>query len=258
MPETIIDQGVSERRQLRDDPLGAPLAGPPPDLATNLQPAALLDPTPGGHHVWCAELERLDPSVGLDRHRWPFAIFDRVGSSAETHASRRSRRPGRARGAATPTASRRRSVGSSRPTARIVTLVSVNPSAVCTDRAEPAVPGGASSDTADGELGRVGDDRDTPDERHHDDDRGPARRKAGRRRSPTSPTSPSRRWSLSSGRRGRRRRPRRPSRRRLLPRRRTPSARRSRGRTCRPRRSSPRRKIGIHVHIANSSHMWPK
>jgi hypothetical protein len=39
--------------------------------------------------------------------------------------------------------------GSSNPTPRIVTLVSVKPTAVWTDRADPAVPGGASSDTAD-------------------------------------------------------------------------------------------------------------
>jgi hypothetical protein len=39
--------------------------------------------------------------------------------------------------------------GSSSPTPRIVTLVSVKPTAVWTDRADPAVPGGASSDTAD-------------------------------------------------------------------------------------------------------------
>ena len=40
-------------------------------------------------------------------------------------------------------------VGSSSPTPRIVTLVNVNPTAVWTDRADPAVPGGASSETAD-------------------------------------------------------------------------------------------------------------
>src|SRR5688500_19418700 len=40
-------------------------------------------------------------------------------------------------------------VGSRSPTPRIVTLVSVNPTAVWTDRADPDVPGGASSETAD-------------------------------------------------------------------------------------------------------------
>ena len=232
-------------------------ARPAPDLPADAEELPLVDAAPGGDDVGCGRLELVDPEPG-DRHRWPFAIFVASGRPRSRHIATIPTAGPSASMTQKRSAIRRRRSDRAAPTPRIVTPVRMKPIASCNDSADPAVPGGASSETAAENWAESAmtvrpqtsaddvDHRGRRTEQEPDDERGraaPGHRRDRQRRPPEPVGEDAGDDAADAADRddGERRQ-------------RWPRA----GSSTPAAANDAARNSGSHVHIAYSSHMWPR